>query len=193
MTMMMVMAVTDVSEEQIKTESKISSIGMEMNQGGMSMRYASSKSDDELDATGKMLKSQLSPMMEAVIFNTMDVYGNTIKTTVEPAIAGMEQFTTGQATINYPKEKITVGSTWTSDNENQGMSVKTTYTVTKIADGIVFVDIQGDVFGAGTGSMKGTTEIEVKSGLAKNTETEITVTTQGIEVTVASQIQMTKK
>ncbi|WP_194850184.1 DUF6263 family protein [Nonlabens antarcticus] len=193
MIMMMDMTVSDVSDELIKTESKISSMGMEVNQGGITMSYDSSKTDDELDATGKMLKSQLSPMMDAVIYNTIDIYGNTVNTTVEPAIPGTEQLTAGQASINYPKEEVSVGSSWTSDNEKQGMNVKTTYTVTKIADGVVYVDIKGDVSGMGSGSMKGTTEIEISSGLAKNTETEISVTAQGIEVTVASKIQMTKK
>lgn len=193
MTIMMDMAVTEVSDELIETKSKISSIAMDMNQGGMSMSYDSSQSDEELDATGKMLKSQLSPMMNAVIFNTMDVYGNTLKTTVEPAIPGVEEFTVGQAAINYPKEEVSVGSYWTSDNEKQGMTVKTTYTVSKIADGMVYLDIKGDVSGAGTGSMKGTSEIEISTGLAKNTDTEITIATQGIEVTVASQVQMIKK
>lgn len=193
MTMMMDMAVTEVTDEVINTESKITSINMDINQGGMSMSYDSSQSDDELDATGKMLKGQLSPMMSAVIQNTMDKYGNLLATTIEPSVPGMDQLTNGQAAINFPKEEVSVGSSWSNNNEIQGMTVKSTYTVSKIADGMVYLDMLGDVSGAGTGSMKGTSEIEISTGIAKNTDTEITVSTQGIEVTVASQMQMSKK
>jgi len=193
MALIMDMAVTEVSDEVIKAESKITSINMDISQNGMSMSYDSSKSDDELDATGKMLKGQLSPMMSAVITSTIDKYGNTLATEIEPSIPGMEQFTNGQATINYPKEEVSVGSSWTSENEQQEMTITTTYTVTKIADGMVYVDIKGDVSGAGTGSMTGTSEIEISTGLAKNTETEITISAQGMEVTVASQVLMSKK
>ena len=168
MSIVMDTSVKNVTDELIQTESKISSIAMVANQGGMTMSYDSSKSDDELDATGKMLKSQLSPMMSAVILSTIDIYGNIIETSVEPAVPGMEQFTSAQSTINYPKEKIFVGSTWTSENENQGMKVITNYTVTNIADGLVYIDIQGDVSGVGTGSMKGKSEIEISTGIAKN-------------------------
>lgn len=193
MTIMMDMSVTEKSEELYKTETKISSIAMDMNQGGISMSYDSSKSDEELDATGKILKSQLSPMMEAVILNTMNIYGNTLDTKVEPAIPGMEQFTSGQSSLNYPKEEISLGSTWTSDNEEQGMTVKTNYTVSKIEEGVVYLDIQGTVSGAGTGTLKGKSEIDINTGTAKMTETEISVSAQGFDVTIASQVYMIKK
>ncbi len=193
MTISMDMEIVEESDESFETESKITSIVMDMNQGGMSMSYDSSKSEDELDETGKMIKSQLSPMMNAVISSTIDIYGNTLKTSVEPAAPGMEQFTAGQAAIRYPKEEVSVGSTWTTDNESQRMNVKTTYTVTKIADGIVYLSMKGDVSGVGTGSMTGTSEIEMSTGTARNTENEITVSTQGMEVTVASQVLMTKR
>ncbi|BAO56044.1 DUF6263 family protein [Nonlabens marinus] len=193
MTILMDMKVAEVTDDLIKTESKISSVSMDINQGGMSMTYDSTKSDEELDATGKMLKSQLSPMMNAVIYSSIDVYGNTLETTSEPAVPGIDQFTTGQAAINYPKEKVSVGSSWTTENSNQGMNVKTTYTVTKIADGMVYLDIKGDVSGAGSGSMTGESVVEISTGTAKTSDTEITVSAQGIEVTVASNVQMTKK
>ncbi len=192
MTIMMEMAVTEVEGDTIKTESKITSIGMDMNQGGMSMSYNSNQNDEELDATGKMLKAQLSPMMEAVIYNTMDVYGNTLKTKVEPAVPGMDQFNTGQ-NINYPKEEVTVGYTWTIDDETQGMKTKTTYKVVDIAGGIAYIDIEGDVSGMGTGSLSGKSQIDIETGMAKSAETEIKVAAQGVEVVIATLLTMTKK
>ncbi|PRP68150.1 DUF6263 family protein [Nonlabens agnitus] len=192
MTIMMDMEVTEVTDEVIEAESKITSIVMDVNQAGMSMSYDSSKNDDELDATGKMLKGQLSPMMSAVIRTTMDEYGNTLSTKVVPSIPSMEQFSTA-TTIDFPKQEVKVGSSWTSDNEQQGMKVKSTYTVTKIADGIVYLDVKGEVSGTGTGSMTGSSEIEISTGVLKNNESEIKVTTQGIEVSVVSNVSMNKK
>ena len=132
MKMTMGMIVADVEEEIIKTESQITSIVMDMMQGGMTMNYDSNKSDEELDQMGQMLKSQFAPMMEAVIYNTLDLQGNMIDTKLDPAIPGMEQITNrSMNTINYPKEKVSVGSSWTSENENQGMKMTTKYTVSQ--------------------------------------------------------------
>ena len=47
MKMTMGMIVADVAEENIKTESQITSIVMDMMQGGMTMNYDSNKSDEE--------------------------------------------------------------------------------------------------------------------------------------------------
>ncbi len=193
MTMLMDMTVTGVEGETFTTASKITSIAMDMNQAGMTMSYNSATDPEELDATGQMLKAQLDPMMEAVISNTIDIYGNTLDTTVEPAVAGMEQFNTGQNSLSFPKEEVSAGSSWTTENEVQGMTVKTTYTVNKIENGLVYVDITGDVSGMGTGKMTGSSIIDSASGLSKNTTTELTIEAQGMQVTVASEIEMSKK
>ena len=187
MKMTMGMIVADVEEEIIKTESQITSIVMNMMQGGMTMNYDSNKSDEELDQMGQMLKSQFAPMMEAVIYNTSDLQGNMIDTKLDPAIPGMEQITNrSMNTINYPKEKVSVGSSWTSENENQGMKMTTKYTVSSIADGLVTLDVSGDMSGAGTGTIKGKSTVEISSGISNNSEIEITIATQGMNITATN-------
>ena len=47
MKMTMGMIVTEVAEENIKTESMITSVNLEMMQGGMTMSYDSSKKEEE--------------------------------------------------------------------------------------------------------------------------------------------------
>lgn len=193
MKMTMGMIVADVEEEIIKTESQITSIVMDMMQGGMTMNYDSNKSDEELDQMGQMLKSQFAPMMEAVIYNTLDLQGNMIDTKLDPAIPGMEQITNrSMNTINYPKEKISVGSSWTSENENQGMKMTTKYTVSSIADGLVTLDVSGDMSGAGTGTIKGKSTVEISSGISNNSEIEITIATQGMNITATTKITVSK-
>ena len=193
MKMTMGMIVADVEEEIIKTESQITSIVMNMMQGGMTMNYDSNKSDEELDQMGQMLKSQFAPMMEAVIYNTSDLQGNMIDTKLDPAIPGMEQITNrSMNTINYPKEKVSVGSSWTSENENQGMKMTTKYTVSSIADGLVTLDVSGDMSGAGTGTIKGKSTVEISSGISNNSEIEITIATQGMNITATTKITISK-
>ncbi|AZQ42788.1 DUF6263 family protein [Nonlabens ponticola] len=192
MTILMEMEVTDVAQDTIKTASKITSIDMKMNQGGMVMNYNSDMDEEDLDQTGKMMKTQFDPMMEAVIYSSLDRYGNTLSTKADPALPGMDQFTSGQSSIDFPKEEVSVGSSWTTENTNQGMNVKTTYTVTKIEDGKVYVDLNGVVSGAGTGELKGTADIDIATG-ATNNDSEIVVTAQGMQVTVISTMEMSKQ
>ena len=193
MKMTMGMIVADVEQDNIKTESQITSIVMDMMQGGMTMSYDSNKNDEELDQMGQMLKSQFAPMMESVIYYTLDSQGNVIDTKLDPAIPGMEQMTNrAMSTINYPKEKVSVGSSWTSENENQGMKMTTKYTVSSIADGFITLDVSGDMSGAGTGTIKGKTTVEISSGISNNSETEITIATQGMNITGTTKITVSK-
>ena len=193
MKMTMGMIVADVVEDNIKTESQITSIVMDMMQGGMTMSYDSNKNDEELDQMGQMLKSQFAPMMKSVIYNTLDSQGNVIDTKLDPAIPGMEQMTNrAMSTINYPKEKVSVGSSWTSENENQGMKMTTKYTVSSIADGFVTLDVSGDMSGVGTGTIKGKSTVEISSGMSINSEIEITIATQGMNITGTTKTTVSK-
>ena len=193
MKMNMGMIVSEVSGDNVKTESKILSIALDMMQGGMAMSYDSNKKDEELDQMGQMLKSQFDPMMNSIIYNSYDKLGNITETKVEPSVPGMNQLTEASGSVIYPNEKISVGSSWSSNKDNQGMKTTTTYTVSQIKDGIVYLDITGNVSGAAaSGSVKGSSEIEVSTGLAKKTSIEVAISNQGMDITINSNITMTK-
>ena len=186
--------VSEVSGDNVKTESKILSVAIDMMQGGMAMSYDSNKKDEELDQMGQMLKSQFDPMMNSIIYNSYDKLGNITETKVEPSVPGMNQLTEGSGSVIYPNEKISVGSSWSSNKGNQGMKTTTTYTVSQIKDGIVYLDITGNVSGAEgvDGAVKGSSEIEVSTGLAKKTSIEVAILNQGMDITINSNITMTK-
>lgn len=193
MKMNMGMIVSEVSGDNVKTESKILSVALDMMQGGMAMSYDSNKKDEELDQMGQMLKSQFDPMMNSIIYNSYDKLGNITETKVEPSVPGMNQLTEASGSVIYPNEKISVGSSWSSNKDNQGMKTTTTYTVSQIKDGIVYLDITGNVSGAAaSGSVKGSSEIEVSTGLAKKTSIEVAISNQGMDITINSNITMTK-
>jgi len=186
--------VSEVSGDNVKTESKILSVAVDMMQGGMAMSYDSNKKDEELDQMGQMLKSQFDPMMNSIIYNSYDKLGNITETKVEPSVPRMNQLTEGSGSVIYPNEKISVGSSWSSNKDNQGTKTTTTYTVSQIKDGIVYLDITGNVSGAEgvDGAVKGSSEIEVSTGLAKKTSIEVAISNQGMDITINSNITMTK-
>ena len=193
MKMNMGVIVSEVSGDNVKTESKILSVALDMMQGGMAMSYDSNKKGEELDQMGQMLKSQFDPMMNSIIYNSYDKLGNITETKVEPSVPGMNQLTEGSGSVIYPNEKISVGSSWSSNKDNQGMKTTTTYTVSQIKDGVVYLDITGNVSGAAaSGSVKGSSEIEVSTGLAKKISIEVAISNQGMDVTINSNITMTK-
>ena len=154
MNMEMNSTVSSADDKAIMLESKIGSIIMNMNQGGMVMSYDSNKSSEELDQMGQMMKSQFDPILQATIYNSLDRYGNVLEVRTEPSLPGMEQFTGNQNAINFPDEEVSVGFSWTSEVDNQGMKVLTKYSVSEISGGAVLLEISGEVSGLATGAMK---------------------------------------
>jgi hypothetical protein len=192
MTMLMNSNVSNVDDKSIMLESKVESIVMNMNQGGMVMDYDSNKSSEELDQMGQMMKSQFDPILKATIYNSVDRYGNVLEVKVEPSLPGMEQFTGSQNAINFPEEEVSIGSSWASEADNQGMKIVTKYTVTSIADGMIFLDVSGDVSGIGTGTMNGKSTVEISSGIQTNATIEMTISAQGMEMSLVTTSTMTK-
>ena len=192
MTMKMNSNVNSVDDELIMLESKIKSIAMNMNQGGMVMDYDSNKSSEELDQMGQMMKSQFDPILKATIYNSVDRYGNVLELKVEPTLPGMEQFTGSQNAINFPDEAVSVGSSWVSEADNQGMKIVTKYTVTSISDGMIYLDVSGDVSGIGVGTIIGKSTVEISSGIQTNATIEMTISVQGIEMNMVTSSTMKK-
>ena len=192
MTMFMNSNVSSVNDQSIMLESKVESVVMNMNQGGMVMDYDSNKSSEELDQMGQMMKSQFDPILKATIYNSVDRYGNVLEVKVEPSLPRMEQFTGGQNAINFPEEEVSIGSSWESESENQGMKIVTKYTVTNIADGMISLNIAGDVSGIGTGTLNGKSTVEISSGVQTNATIEMNLSAQGIEMNLITTSTMKK-
>ena len=192
MTMFMNSNISSVNDQSIMLESKVESVVINMNQGGMVMDYDSNKSSEELDQMGQMMKSQFDPILKATIYNSVDRYGNVLEVKVEPSLPGMEQFTGGQNAINFPEEEVSIGSSWESESENQGMKIVTKYTVTNITDGMISLNIAGDVSGIGTGTLNGKSTVEISSGVQTNATIEMNLSAQGIEMNLITTSTMKK-
>ena len=130
--------------------------------------------------------------LKATIYNSVDRYGNVLEVKVEPSLPGMEQFTGSQNAINFPEEEVSIGSSWESESENQGMKIVTKYTVANINDGMISLDIAGDVSGIGTGTLNGKSTVEISSGVQTNATIEMNLSAQGIEMNLVTTSTMKK-
>ena len=165
MSMDMEMEVMSVENENYDTKTKFTNMSMEMLQGGNLMTFDSSKSDDELDAAGKMMKSQMGPMLEAVIYSNVTTLGEASVVSIEPMIPGVEDIASQSIAVVYPKEAVKVGSTWTMSKEEKGMKMDFLYTVQSISKENVLVDVSGEVSGMGSGKITGNITINRASGI----------------------------
>lgn len=186
------MIISAVSKEEFKAKSQVTSVSVNAIQGGISMSYDSSKKDEELDQMGQALKSQFDPMMMSIIYTTSDNKGNIIESKVEPSNPTMQEAAKNLNGIQFPEEKVSTGSTWTSENENQGMKINNTYTVKSITNRTAIIELAGTISGLGNGTTKGEIKIDIKSGIATSSTSETTISTQGIEINISTNNTMTK-
>ncbi|MFN0730175.1 DUF6263 family protein [Polaribacter gochangensis] len=175
--------ITESSKDTYVSKMKISSISMDMNQGGMNMSYDSSKSDDELDATGKMIKAQMGPMLQAVITVKGNNLGEIIETSVEPNIPGTSDLTNQTNNVVYPKKALRVGDSWTMKKEEKGMVIDFVYTVKSIASATILLNVTGEVSGNATGTVVGTMDVDKKSGMPLVSKIDMDLTSQGQALT----------
>lgn len=193
MKIVMEMSVTNKNQDTITAATSIKSIAMDMLQGGQLMSFDSTKSDDELDETGKMMKQQFDPMMKANIITKSNDRGEILDLTIEPMAPGMEQFTKQSGSIVFPEEAVSVGSTWSSENNQNGANIKTTYTVSKIESDKVSLDISGTVSGIAKGSVTGSSIIDVKTGMQSESNMDITFDMNGNEMKITTKLITSKK
>ncbi|MGK0412038.1 MAG: hypothetical protein ACJA1B_000227 [Polaribacter sp.] len=174
--------VTDVQEDTYDSEMKFTKMTMDMLQAGQAMSYDSSKSDEELDAGGKMMKAQMAPMLSAVIYAKGNNLGEILEATVTPNVMGMEDIAKQSSSVVYPKEAIKVGSTWTNSKDDKGMKLEYVYTVKSISKDMIVLDLSGTVSGMGEGLITGNMDIERSSGIPKNSVIDMTLSLSGQEM-----------
>lgn len=185
--------VLDVTEDMYNSEMKFTKMTMDMLQAGQVMSFDSTKSDDELDETGKMMKAQMAPMLTAVIQAKGNSLGEVLEVTVEPNIPGVEDMAKQSSNVVYPKEAVSVGSTWTMTKEEKGMKMDFLYTVKSISNDTIAVDLSGDVTGMATGTISGNMSIDKNSGIPVNSLINMNMSVSGQELKTKATMTMVKK
>lgn len=187
----MAMEVLDSEDDVFTSKTKITKVAMDMMQGAMQMSYDSSKKNDDLDQMGQMLKAQIDPLLQAIITTKTDQFGDILEVAVIPEVQGSEQFK-NQSGISFPKKAVKVGDTWTNENQTQGMKISTEYKVTKITKEKVFLTANGTVSGAGTGTLKGTFEVDRNTGITLKSVVDTNTNTQGQDMKVGVEMTIEK-
>ncbi|WP_343330200.1 DUF6263 family protein [Polaribacter staleyi] len=193
MVMNMDIKVIDVKDDTYDSEMKFTKMTMDMLQGGQVMSFDSSKSDEELDETGKMMKAQMGPMLGAVISAKGNNLGQILEVKVAPSVPGVEDMAKQSSNVVYPKEAISVGSTWTMTKEEKGMKMDFLYTVKSIDSDKIVLDITGDVSGMATGKISGNMNIDKASGIPKNSLIDMNMSVSGQELKSKITMTMVKK
>ena len=193
MKMSMDMIVTSKDGDIITTESKIKSINMNMLQGGMAMSYDSAMKEEDLDEMGKMMKQQFDPMMKSTIISKVNIQGEILEAKVEPSNPAMDQQLTKQAkVVKYPSEEVSVGTSWSDVTSQQGMNVTSIYTVSKIENGKVYINITGSVTGMGEGDVKGDLVVDIETGIQDSASSEMAINAGGIDMKFSTTTTMSK-
>jgi hypothetical protein len=187
------MKIIDAKGENYESEMKFTKISMDMLQGGNIISFDSSKSDDELDEAGKMMKTQMGPMLEAVVLTKGNNLGEITEAVVEPNVPGMEDIANQSSNVVYPKEAVKVGSTWTMSKDEKGMKMDFLYTVTSILKETILLDLSGDVSGMADGKITGNIKIDRTSGIPLETLMNMNLSFNGQELTSKVSVTTRKK
>jgi hypothetical protein len=185
--------VTEASNNQFKTETKISAVELNMFQAGMNINYSSKNKDQASDPISQEMAKQFEPMLQAVIHSTVNSLGEMLNVNIEPPVEGMDGNSASRGNIKYPEKKVKVGDSCEATENNNGMNVNSKYAVSKIENGIVYLDVSGDLTGASSGKVSGYSEIEIATGIQKNAEVEMTMSIEGMDVKVKVKTTTSKK
>jgi len=182
MNMIMKMDIIDVKDEIYDCEIKFTKIAMNSSAGGQTMSFDSDKKDEELDQMGKMLKTQMAPMLTAVIYAKGNDLGEVTEMKIEPNVPGLNDIGNQLSNVTYPQEAVKVGSTWKMEKETKGVTMKFIYTVKSISQKEIILDITGNVLGIAEGDISGNMVIDKESGIPSNSNIIIKMSTQGQDI-----------
>ena len=172
------LSITNVNGDTFNSETKFTKLVVDIVQGANRMSYDSSKSDDELDQMGLMLKSQMSPMLNAVISSKGNNLGEVIESTSSAPFPGSENI--GQSNVIFPKGVVRVGDTFKMDRTVGGIIVNSVFTVKSISNTEVLLDL----IGTGDANVKGTMTIGKSSGVILKSEIVTKEEAQGVTTTL---------
>jgi len=187
--------VVESTKESFKLANKVKRIGADISQGGKTMRYDSNMKDSELDEEGKKMKAQFASLLKATSYTTFDNQGKILSVNVEPSIPGVDQ-TSNQNLMTYsifPKEAVKVGSTWTNEQDVQGMKLKIVYKVTKITSTSVMTSLSGNVNLMGvSGKISGTATFDRKTGNTNHMKMDTSISMQGMAMSMGTEATIKK-
>ena len=170
------------------TETKFLKVTVDVFAGGTMMSFDSDTSDDDLDEFGQQVKSQMGPMLEAVVTSTSNSLGKVIEIKAEPDFQGASDMGK-QSNIVFPKKAVKVGSTWNMEKDQNGSKVNFTYTVKSILKDKVILELSGK---SAEADISGSMDIDRKSGIPLKSVVNMNISAGGQEMKSTITTQMIK-
>ncbi len=194
MNMKMGMDVTEASDEAYNVENKFIYISTKIVKDGVEkVNYNSNMKEGELNEEGKKFRSQMQPMMDAVIFSEVNRLGESKVVKVEPNMPGVDQMANqSNRSVVYPEEAVEVGSTWTNTQSNQGMNMELTYKITEITSNRVFADLTGKMSLVPAAEITGKIEIDRSTGVPFKTIMSIKMDMMGQQINNTTEATITR-
>ncbi|MDT7832920.1 hypothetical protein RQM59_11050 [Flavobacteriaceae bacterium S356] len=187
--------VVESSKETFKLANKIKKVSADVSQGGKTMHYDSDMKDSELDDEGKKMKAQFASALKAISYTTFNNRGKILSVKVEPKIPGANQ-ASNQSLMTYsvfPKEAVKVGSTWTNEQDIQGMKLTIIYTVTKITAKSVETSLSGNINVMGVaGKITGDASFSRKTGNTDSMKMDTSISMQGMTMSMGTSATIKK-
>ena len=185
--------VAEVSKETFKLANKVKKISVNTLQAGKVMSYDSDMKDEELGEEGKKIKAQFAPLLKAVSYSTFDKRGKMLEVKVEPSIPGSQSNQSLMTYSVFPKEAVKVGSTWTNEQDIQGMKLKIVYTVKKITSTSVVTELSGGVNIMGmTGKITGSATFDRETGNTDEMKMNTSIEMQGMTMSMGTEATIKK-
>ncbi len=182
MMMHMSVEVKDVNNDVFDTEVKFSKVVMNMEQAGMKMTYDSNTKEEDMDAVAKQMHTQFGPMLKMVVGTKTNTLGEVLEMKVIEGTGDISQFANQAQSVTYPKEKITVGYSWSDKKEQNGMTMTYIYTVKSIGADKIVLGLSGTINGAAAGTLSGSLNIDRKLGIASETSIKMSMDVTGQKV-----------
>ena len=174
------LSIVNVDGDVYNSESRFTKVVVDLMQGANVMSYDSSMSDDELDQMGLMMKSQMSPMLEAVVSVKGNNLGKVLEAKTSVNFQGSENL--GQSNVVYPKKAVRVGDTFKMEQSAQGLTMTMTFTVKSITSKKVVLSlVSSDI-----AEVNGTMTIDRDSGTVLSSEITTKIEAQGMTTKVTS-------
>ena len=189
MTMHMPIEIKSVNEDVFDTEVSFSKVVMNMEQGGMKMAYDSESKLEDMDEIAKQMHTKFGPMLEMVLGTKTNNLGEVLETKLIEGTGDVSQFAAQTQSVTYPKEKVTVGYSWSDKREENGMTLTYEYTVKSIDANNVILDLSGTITGAAEGTLSGNLSIDRTLGIPS--ESNITMDMDAAGQKIASTIELT--
>ena len=191
MNIVMNQKITSVTGDSYNATVKFDRMTMDMSQGGMNVSYDSSKKESELDEAGKVMKTRMDPTLKTIISMKGNNLGEVLESKAEPNIPGAGDYA-NESSVVYPKHKVAVGDTWTMTKSKNGLDMNFEYKVKSIEANNVVLEIGGKVAGIGAGDIKGSMNIDRKSGVPVKSNIDMTIKVQGQDLITNMTVTFTK-